>query len=88
MRAPKGSILRQLLFLIYMNDIRNSSNHLDFILYVDDTTVFNTIEFSTPNEDFDPFKSINDELHKVSDWLEQIVHLLISRNVVYDLPHP
>ena len=71
-----------------MNDIPNSSNHLDFILYTDDTTLFSTIEFSTTNEDFDPFKPINDELHKVSDWLEQIGYLLISRNEVYDLPHP
>ena len=38
-------------------------------LYADDTTLINTIEFSTPDEDSDPFKTINDELYKVSDWL-------------------
>ena len=52
-----------------MNDIPNSSRHLDFILYADDTTLFNTIEFSTPNEDSDPFNTINDELHEVNNWL-------------------
>ena len=49
--SAQGSILGPLLFLIYMNDIPNSIRHLDFILYADGKTLFNTIEFSTPNED-------------------------------------
>ena len=52
-----------------MNDIPNFSRHLDFILYADDTTLFNTIDFSATNEDSDPLKTITDELHKVSNWL-------------------
>ena len=35
-----GSILGHLLFLIYINDIINSSNILLFVLLADDTTVY------------------------------------------------
>jgi len=40
--VPQGSILRSLLFLIYMyiNDIANVSNLLHLILFADDTNIF------------------------------------------------
>ena len=62
--VPQGSTLGPLLFLIYVNDMKNSSSVLDFLQFADDTTVM----FSC--KDFKYLKNVMEfETEKVIDWL-------------------
>ena len=62
---PQGSIVWPLLFLIYINDIINSSNILSFVLFADDTTVY--VQHDSVEGAIQILKS---ELAKVSEWLD------------------
>ena len=62
--VPQGSVLGPLLFLLYINDISESSKVLKFFLFADDTTLFYSDKTNAETENL-----LNREITKVSDWL-------------------
>ena len=62
--VPQGSIMGPLLFILHVNDITNTSDVLDFILFANDTTIL----YSHSNIE-NQINLIN-ELNEVSNWFK------------------
>ena len=63
----QGSILGPLFFSIFINDLVNSSNKFQFLMYADDTPIyFNLDVFPGGIREI----AVNNELEKVNTWLK------------------
>ena len=61
--VPQGFILEPLLFLIFVNDFKNSTKLFNPVMFADDTNFFNT------NKNIKGlFETVNKELHYVNEW--------------------
>ena len=72
--VPQGSILGPLLFILYINDIKNCSKIVSILLFADDKSVlYSHSNFKTIQ------KTLQIEMNKIAKW--QYLNLQIERNM-------
>ena len=79
--VPQGSILGSLLFLLYVNDLKNASSVLDPIVFADDTNLLYT------HSNILKLFSMNEELASINQWFTSNKLFLNANKAKYSFFH-